>query len=191
MLDRPVVDYSALDDETLIRLVGRGRPDALNEFYDRYGRLVFSMAFNALGDRETAEEVTQDVFFRIWEKALTYRPGQARVSTWLVSIARYRAIDMLRQRRVRPEGASLAWDEVSYDSLPRVDGPEGAAEQAQEAQRVRAALASLHPDQRQALALAYFQGLSHSQIAAHLGEPLGTIKTRIRLGMQKLRQLLT
>jgi RNA polymerase sigma-70 factor (ECF subfamily) len=149
------------------------------------------MALNTVGDPETAEEITQDVFIRVWEKAATYRSEQAKVSTWVTSITRYRAIDVLRQRGVRAEQHSVGWEDVSPNDEPRSEGPERQTEQSLEAQRVRSAIQALPPDQRDALALAYFQGLSHSEIASRLGEPLGTVKTRIRLGMQKLREALS
>lgn len=184
------MDISALDDETLIRLIRHGQSEALGALYDRYGRLVFSVAFNAVGDRATAEEITQDVFTSVWEKASTYRPGQAKVVTWLLSIARYRAIDTLRRRSVRLEQHSVDWAEAAPEELPATDGPESAVELHLQQQRVREAIATLPEDQRQALAMAFFEGYSHSQIAAALGQPLGTVKTRIRLAMQKLRTLL-
>ena len=184
------MEYRSLDDEALIRLVVHSRPEALSELYDRYSRLVFSLALHAVGDVETAEEITQDVFFRVWEKAVTYRADQAKVTTWLTSITRYRAIDMLRRRGIRPEGNSMSWDEVPLGSEPSVEGPEGATTQSLEGQRVRAAISALPIEQQQALSLAYFQGLSHTEIAARLDEPLGTVKTRIRLAMQKLRETL-
>jgi len=184
------VNYSVLDDQTLIRLVARAHADALGVLYERYSRLVFSLAWNLVGDQATAEEITLDVFTRIWEKAETYRPEQAKVSTWLTSIARYRSIDMLRRRGSRPEQHSVDWAELAPDDLPSSDGPEEAAELAMQQQRVRAAIAALPSDQKQVLALAYFKGYSHREIAQVLNQPLGTVKTRIRLGMQKLRDLL-
>ena len=184
------MDYSILDDEALIRLIMVSKTEALSALYDRYSRLVFSMALHTVGDPATAEEITQDVFVRVWEKAGTYRSEQAKVSTWLTSITRYRAIDMLRHRGSRPERNSIGWDDLTLGAEPSVEGPEGAAEQSLDNQRVRAAVATLPLEQQRALTLAYFHGLSHSQIAEQLGEPLGTVKTRIRLGMQKLREVL-
>jgi RNA polymerase sigma-70 factor (ECF subfamily) len=184
------VNYSALDDQTLIRLVARAHADALGELYERYSRLVFSLAWNLVGDQATAEEITLDVFTRIWEKAETYRPEQAKVSTWLTSIARYRSIDMLRRRGSRPEQHSVGFAELAPDIAFSADGPEEAAELAMQQQRVRAAIAALPSDQKQVLALAYFKGYSHREIAEALNQPLGTVKTRIRLAMQKLRDLL-
>jgi RNA polymerase sigma-70 factor (ECF subfamily) len=184
------VDYSALDDITLVRLISRAQADALSAFYDRHNRLVFSLALNIVRDRHTAEEITLDVFTRVWEKAETYRAEQAKVSTWLTSITRNRAIDELRRREVRPEKYSVEWAEVSPTAMPRTNGAERAAELTLLRQRVRAAVAELPPEQRQALALAYFKGYSHREIAEALDLPLGTVKTRIRLAMQKLREIL-
>jgi RNA polymerase sigma-70 factor (ECF subfamily) len=184
------VSFASLDDEALLRLIIQRQTEALNTLYDRYSRLVYSLAFHTVGDPETAEEITQDVFFRVWEKAGTYRSEQAKVSTWITSITRYRAIDLLRQRAARPEKDSLGWDEVPGSAEPSVDSPEEATELSIEGGRLRSALAVLPVDQRQALELAYFQGLSHSEIAERLSHPLGTVKTRIRLAMQKLREVL-
>jgi RNA polymerase sigma-70 factor (ECF subfamily) len=184
------VNYSTLDDETLIKLIARTHTDALSELYDRYSRLAFSLALNLVGDYATAEEITLDVFARVWEKAGTYRPDQAKVSTWLTSITRYRAIDVLRRRGSRPEQHSVSWAEVSPDAMVSTDGLEEAAHLSMQRQRVRAAIAELPSDQKQVLALAYFEGYTHRQIAEALNQPLGTVKTRIRLAMQKLRQML-
>ncbi len=185
------MELSTFDDAAIIRLIARQNSEALGVLYDRYGRLVYSVALNVIGNTETAEEIVQDVFTRVWEKAQTYDIDLARVSTWLISITRNRAIDELRKNRSRPEQDNVAWAEAFEIKDPRDPGPEALAETRQRQQSVREAIAALPPDQRQALALAYFKGYSQSEIAAELGEPLGTIKTRIRLGMQKLRQVLS
>ncbi len=185
------MDYTSLDDHALIQSIASGQAEALSELYDRYGRLVFSMALNAVGDEDTAEEIVQDVFTRVWIRAGTYDAGIARVSTWLISITRNRAIDEFRRGNIRPERYSVGWADVEPAHLPLGDNPEREVETSWEARVVRQAVASLPEDQRKALALAYFQGLSHSEIAKVLGEPLGTVKTRIRMAMQKLRQILT
>jgi RNA polymerase sigma-70 factor (ECF subfamily) len=184
------LDYSTLDDETLVRLIVQARAEALSELYDRYGRLVFSLALNSVGNPTTAEEITQDVFLRIWQRARQYRADRAKVSTWLTSITRHRAIDQLRRRGSRPEQHSVAWAELSPGAEPSVNGPEQAAALGMERARVRGAIALLPEEQKHVLALAYFQGFTQSQIAVTLDLPLGTVKTRIRLGMQKLRDLL-
>jgi len=183
-------DFATLDDETLIRLVVQARAEALSELYDRYSRLVFSLALNSVGDPTSAEEITQDVFLRVWQRARQYRADRGKVSTWLTGITRHRAIDQLRRRGSRPEQHSVGWAELSPAAEPSVNGPEQAAARAMERERVRAAIAQLSEEQKQGLALAYFQGLTQSQIAAILDLPLGTVKTRIRLGMEKLRRLL-
>jgi DNA-directed RNA polymerase specialized sigma24 family protein len=104
--------HSKLNDEALIRLIARSQTGTLSALYDRYTRLVFGLAVNVVGDHSAAEEITLDVFTRIWEKARTYRAKQALVSTWLTSITRSRAIDELRRRQVRPDRHSVEWDEV-------------------------------------------------------------------------------
>lgn len=179
-----------LEDEALLRLIIHSQENALSELYDRYSRLVYSLAMHALGDASLAEEVTQEVFLRVWQKADTYRPGHGKVSTWIASIARYRAIDLIRRRKARLEGYLDPWAAVEEIDLPENMDVEREVESSLQRQRVRRAIAQLPENQRQALAYAYFQGYSHSEIAELLGEPLGTVKTRIRMAMQKLRQFL-
>jgi len=178
-------------DEALLRRIARAEPQALSELYDRYGRLVFSLAVRVVGEGEAAEEITQDVFVQVWRKAYTYRPDLGRPLTWLVSIARHRAIDALRRRRVRPPGSL---DGIDLEDAPLKSGDDQApplqAELEQARERLRRALASLPEEQRSALLLAYFGGLSHRELAERLDQPIGTVKTRLRLGLQKLRQLL-
>ncbi len=185
------MDYTTLDDAALIRLLAYNRSEALDELYNRYARLVFSVALNAIGDADTAEEITQDVFTRAWEKAKTYDVEISKVSTWLISITRNRSIDELRRGRIRPERYSVSWSDVTDDPIDESASPEERSELGWQQATVRAAIASLPVDQQQALALAYFKGYSHSEIAKALGEPLGTVKTRIRLAMQKLREILS
>ena len=184
------LDYSTLDDEILLQLIVRANAEALGELYERYGRLVFSLAINAVGDPAAAEEITQDVFLRVWQRARQYRAERGKVSTWLSGIARHRAIDRLRRRGSRPEQYSVAWADVAPGAEPSVDGPERSVTLTLERARIRAAMAHLPEEQKQALALAYYQGLTQSQMAQVLDLPLGTVKTRIRLGMQKLREML-
>jgi RNA polymerase sigma-70 factor (ECF subfamily) len=188
------VNYSAQDDFALLKLVTEAHTDALGELYNRYGRLLFSIAFTIIGDRATAEEVTLEVFTRVWQKAATYQPEQAKVSTWLTTITRNHAIDILRRQSVRPEHNSVSWDEILASPLlvrnEVENSPEYTAELSLQRLRVHAAVAQLPNDQKQALVLAYFRGYTHHQIAEVLDQPLGTIKTRIRMALQKLRQLL-
>jgi len=184
------LDYTKLDDETLLRLIARAQEGALGALYDRYNRLVYSLALNATGDPPLAEEITQDVFLRVWDKAETYRVEQSKVATWITSITRHRAIDMLRRHKARPEGNRAEWAAEDSPNLPDGVDVEGEVIHSQRRGSVRQAIAQLPEEQRRVLAYAYFQGYSHSEIAAVLKEPLGTVKTRIRLAMIKLRQSL-
>jgi RNA polymerase sigma-70 factor (ECF subfamily) len=184
------VDYSTLDDSTLIRLVAHTKAEALSELYDRYSRLVFSLALAVIKDHALAEEITQDVFLRVWENAKTYKADQAKVSVWLTRITRNRAIDVLRQRSAHPEEHTADWAKVIPSEMHNTNTPQKAVELTSQKERIRAAIAQLPEDQKQALQLAYFQGYTHQEIAKLLNTPLGTVKTRIRLAMLKLRDVL-
>jgi RNA polymerase sigma-70 factor (ECF subfamily) len=187
---RSTADYARYDDEELIRLIVARQEGALAQLYDRYNRLIFSLALAVVNDRATAEEVTLDVFMRVWQKAATYRADQAKVSTWLTHITRNHAIDMLRRRSVRLDQSAVHWEERTFKAESSEQDPQDFAEVSLLRERVHVALAQLPADQRQAVLLAYFSGFSQSQIAAVLKQPLGTIKTRLRLAMQKLRESL-
>jgi RNA polymerase sigma-70 factor, ECF subfamily len=184
------LDFSVLDDQALILQIAAAQSAALSELYDRYGRLVFSLALRIVGETGLAEEITQDVFVQLWNKANSYHSEQGKVVTWLTSFARYRAIDALRRQNVRPEGHRVEWAEgISPDLVDPVI-LELTVDLEQQKLHLRAALARLPEEQRRVLALAYFSGMSHQEIATTLHEPLGTVKTRVRLAMQKLRQIL-
>jgi len=183
-------DYTKYDDERLIGLIAQLHVQALDQLYDRYSRLIFSLALMIVGDRSTAEEITLDVFMRVWQKAASYRADQAKVSTWLTHIARHHAIDVLRRQAARPDQSALSWDEISFDGVGHAQDPQELAEHSLRRERVRTAIARLPADQKQALMLAYFGGYTQTEIAEILKQPLGTVKTRIRLAVQKLRELL-
>lgn len=183
-----VATNTRTDNELMGRIAHKDEA-ALAELYDRYGRLVMSVAMAVVGDRATAEEVTLDVFLSAWQHAGAYDPALSKVTTWLTRLARNRGIDRLRREAVRPAAYSIAFD----DTAPplRIPGDtETAVDLALERQRVRAAVASLPVEQQQALALAFFQGYTHSEIAGILEQSLGTVKGRIRGGMIRLRELL-
>jgi len=174
-------------DRLIVERMARGDAAALAELYDRHGRVVFSLAVRILSDHGDAEDLTQDVFAEAWRNAARYDPSRGVVAAWLLVTTRTRAIDRLRGRRVRPGLASE--DEVRRlgsipDAAPSV---EMIVADRQMSGRVRDALAGLPADQRLALELAYFEGLSHSEIGVRTGTPLGTIKTRIRSGLTRLR----
>jgi RNA polymerase sigma-70 factor (ECF subfamily) len=185
------LDLTIIDDAGILRLIARQNSEALGVLYDRYGRLVYSIALHAVGNSETAEEIVQDVFTRIWDKAQTYDAAQAKVSTWLVTITRNRSIDELRRNKVRPEESSVDISDLLQLTDHHNPGPEAVADHHWKQKSIHDAIATLPADQQQVLALAYFKGLSHSEIAEALHEPLGTVKTRLRLAMQKLRQVLS
>jgi RNA polymerase sigma-70 factor (ECF subfamily) len=187
---KAALGVSELDDSALLARIAQKDEAALGALYDRYGRLVFSIAFGVVQNRETAEEITLDIFTTIWEKAHTYDPTLANTRTWLARMARNKGIDRLRREKVRPSHHSIGWAEMPTEPAAENMTPETAVHQQMEQQRVRAAIASLPKEQQEALSLAYFQGYSHSQIAQVLNQPLGTVKGRIRGAMQKLRQLL-
>lgn len=183
-------DYSSVDDAALMRLIALSQEQALAQLYDRYNRLVFSLALAIVQDRATAEEITLDVFMRIWQKASLYNPEQARVSTWLTHITRNHAIDVLRRRAVRPEHHSVELNEEAPRSESPGPSPADTAEETLQRERIHSALNLLPTNQRQVLFLAYFEGYTQSQIAETLRQPLGTVKTRMRLALQKLRDYL-
>lgn len=181
--------FAAMDDENLIRAVTQKNAVALEVLYDRYGRLVFSMAYNVISIEAVAEEITQDVFIQVWQRAVTYNPGHGKVTTWLASIARHRAIDVYRRQRSHPDEIDNGWEEDSYE-LPDSLDLQFEVESSEQAGRVRTALNQLPDEQKRVLALAFFKGLTQQEIADEIDEPLGTVKTRIRLAMQKLRLIL-
>jgi RNA polymerase sigma-70 factor, ECF subfamily len=158
-------DYARYDDERLIRLVVQLRPEALDQLYERYSRLVFGLALMIVGDRSTAEEITLDVFMRVWQKAASYRADQAKVSTWLTHIARHHAIDVLRRQAVRPDQSALSLDEISPNGVVQAQDPQQLAEHLLLRERVRRAISRLPAEQMQALMLAYFGGYTQTQIA--------------------------
>lgn len=179
---------SILTDEQLIALVARDESWALAEIYDRYVRLVFSLALKVLNDRASAEEVVQEVFAKVWRGARAFDSDRGKFSSWLIGITHHQCIDELRRRRVRPLSEPL--DESPLAELAGDDDPVMAAELSLERERVRRALRQIPAEQRAVIELAFFEGLTHKEIADRSGDPLGTVKTRVRLGMHKLKELL-
>jgi RNA polymerase sigma-70 factor (ECF subfamily) len=179
----------SFDRRVVDRLLGKD-PSALAEIYDEYGRAVYSLSLRILGDSAGAEDVVHDVFLKLWRQPEQYRIERGTLRAWLLSVAHNRSIDVLRRRR--NASARLTSEEQDWDHIAR-DGADDLGDQAalaEEAARVRWALAQIPGPQRQAIEMAFFEGKTHVEISAELGEPLGTAKTRIRLGMRKLRALL-
>lgn len=179
---------SDADWAALIGRIANGEQDALAKLYDQSSRLVYSIALRVLSDTADAEEVTLDVYSQVWRMARDYSGERGTPSTWLVMLARSRALDRLRSRESRRQRES-ALDEV-FEAPSKEAAPEEVALASAERTRVRRAMAQLAPEQREAIELAFFTGLSHSELASRLRQPLGTVKTRIRLGMIRLRQAL-
>jgi RNA polymerase sigma-70 factor (ECF subfamily) len=177
----------AADDLALVRRMGAREEPAMAELYDRYAALMLAVVRRILGPAGDAEEVLQESFLQAWIQADRFDPGRSSVTTWLVLIARSRALDRLRSRRSRERAAQGAGAEgPSHESSVA----ESHVLHAERRQRVREALVELPPEQRQVLELAFYEGLSQSEIATRTGAPLGTVKTRALLGMKKLRQAL-
>jgi len=182
---------SQAEDRRSLQRVAAGDAGGLGALYDRHGRAVYSLALRILGDEGDAEEVTQDVFAQAWRRAGQYDEVRGSVAAWLLVMARTRAIDRFRARRVRPEGRVQDDDGLTLQQLPATS-PDAASEMmaAERGQRVRRALEDLPFLQRVAIELAYYEGLSQREIAERLEQPLGTVKTRMRLGLLKLRDAL-
>ena len=178
-----------IGDGQLIEGVARGDRQAFEMLYERYAPAVFGLGLKMLGDREVAEEAVQEIFWRIWQRAKSFDRNRA-FAPWLFGIAHNYCIDELRRRRARPQSV---YEDDEHPILSGIaDDTDVSAEALQSEQRriVAEALRELPTEQRQALELAYFGGLTQQEIAVRLGNPLGTIKTRMRLGLQKLRTIL-
>ncbi len=185
-------DLARWSDDSLMAAVVARDVAAFSALYDRYAGLVYSTALRVLRDPQLAEDTAQEIFVRLWQRPEAFIPARGRFATWLLSITRNRAVDEVRARGRRRRRELEQGEERSLPlPAPEDDAdPTRLAELHEEQRAVRAALAALPPEQRRVLELAYFGGLTHQEIAALLREPLGTVKTRIRLGMQKLRAAL-
>jgi RNA polymerase sigma-70 factor (ECF subfamily) len=181
-------------DSSLVARAAGGDERALGELYDRYGGMAYSLACSIVGEPADAEEVVADAFSQVWRSAAGFDPARGSVAAWLATITRTRALDLVRSRKRRArvlEDAAVVTDEGETLVLaPTVESPDRGAELTETSAIVRRSLAELPAPQRRVIELAYFGGLSQSEIAAQLAEPLGTVKTRMRAGMEKLRQAL-
>ena len=180
-------ESNQVTDKGLLQAIARKDDLALAALYDRYRLILFGLLMRILNSREEAEDVLQEVFLQVWRRAADFDERRGRPFTWLVTLTRSRAIDRLRQLNSRERF-------VSSDSELLADGvldPAQDAVRSEERDLVAGALAELSEDQRRTLTLAYFEGLTQTEIAARLSSPLGTVKTRMRSGMIKLRELLS
>lgn len=174
-------------DADLIAAVAAGRQEALMALYDRHGGMAYGLAYRVLGDAGTAEEAVQDAFLQVWRRAGSFDLARgSAVRSWLLTIVHHRAIDLLRKRSAR--SAPTPIEEMAERLSVPSAWPEVEATLLRE--RVRAAIGALPAEQRQAIELAYFDGLSHREIAERTGDPIGTVKGRLRLGLRKLSTML-
>jgi RNA polymerase sigma factor (sigma-70 family) len=177
-------ELAHLSDEALVALAARSEQTALAELYDRYGRPAYGLALRVLRDEALAEDAVQDGFMAVWKTATRFAPERGKASTWILTIVHRRAVDVVRreQRRradsldVAPEQGGGAADDEAWLRLQR--------------ERVQAALRQLPDQQREALELAYYGGFTQSELAERLGQPIGTIKSRMFMGLARLRELL-
>jgi RNA polymerase sigma-70 factor, ECF subfamily len=169
----------------LVQSIAAGEQLALHALYERAHRIVFTLVMRITANRETAEEVTLDVFLDVWRRAKSYDPANGTVLGWVMNQARSRAIDRVRfeTRKKRVDGGEPVSDEETVNGYDVI-------EQREQGRALRAAVAQLAPYERDAIEAAFFNGLTHAEAAAHLDQPLGTVKTRIRSGLHKLRQAL-
>ena len=186
------------DEADLVDAIARGESGALETVYERHGRAVYSMALHLLSDSSSAEEVVQETFIKLWRQPSAYQPARGRLFPWLLGVAHHHAVDLLRRRQLEQRHRIDSIPTASGDGLTDLIDTRGPAAAESDPQLragaledqvvVGRALAALPPEQRIPLELAYYKGLTQVEIAAVLGAPLGTIKTRMRLGLQQLRK---
>lgn len=177
-------------DTDLVQEMAKGRDHALAALYDRHAAAIYSLAFRITGHEADAEEITQDVFAQSWRQASRYDSSRGSVPTWLLVMTRSRGLDRLRARRARPDSTSGKAESPVEQTAPLAD-PVLELTVRQDVDRVRRALRELPTQHRTALELAFYEDLSHSEIASKLDEPLGTVKSRIRTALSRLKEALT
>ena len=169
-----------MDDQALLSAIQSGSQDAMSTFFDRYSKMVYSVALRVLHDSSEAQDVMQEIFIQVWRNPRAYDAARGSLAGWLVVVARNRAIDQLRRRKPA--------DPVELFTLPSSMNLAQEAERALLLEKIRKAMDGLPAEQRNAIELAFFEGLSHSEIAEKTGDPLGTVKTRIRLALMAIRK---
>jgi RNA polymerase sigma-70 factor (ECF subfamily) len=187
-MDKPSQQTTSMIDPNLLALVAKGDQQAFSQLYDHSSTLLFTLAVRILGNREEAAELLQDVYLEVWRKVSRYDVGRGTPIAWLITLTKSRAIDRLRARAARGYRAS---NSLEAGTVMQVADPSPSPLETQADQELRiavgTAVAGLPQAQQQAIELAYYEGLSHAEIAQRLNQPLGTVKTRIKLGMSKLR----
>ncbi len=185
------LDSDPVSDESLLEAIAEGQTRAFELLYDRYSPRLFGLALKILQNQSLAEDVIQEVFVSIWQKARRYQKGRGAPAAWLLTLCRNRSIDLLRSQASRNRRTVDMADDIQ-ERLQAVaqNDPLTAVDAGQQAENIRTAMAQLPDEQRQIIEMSYFKGLSQTEIAADLQLPLGTVKTRTRLGMEKLRRIL-
>lgn len=190
MLERGA-EHAQDSDEQLVRTLAGGDPDVLGRLWDRHARPLYSLALRMLRDPGWAEEVVQDVFLRLWRNPGVYDPSRGDLRRWLLTVTHNAAVDGLRGKRgsarIRDAGSEPLEGMVHHGDVDPAD----TAWRNMQAERVREALSELPPVQREVMELIYFQGMTQVETAEHTGQPLGTVKSRLRLGMRKMRTSLS
>jgi RNA polymerase sigma-70 factor (ECF subfamily) len=181
--DRPAENMSATDDMGLLTRIQSGDQEAMSALFDRYGTMVYSVALRVLKDAGEAEDVMQEIFVQVWKNPGVFVSGKGSLGGWLVVVARNRSIDVIRRRRPT--------EQVELFALPSSTNLAREAERNSLLGKIRGVMVSLPEEQRNSVELAFFEGLSHSEIAEKTGDPLGTVKTRIRLALTTIRKALT
>jgi RNA polymerase sigma-70 factor (ECF subfamily) len=176
-----------LDDSSILRSIQRGEQDGVAALYDRYAGVAYGLAYRITNDATAAEDVVQDAFVSVWKQAQRFDPERGQVRSWLLTIVHHRAVDVVRRRANRPERALPDGPDAFIATHGR---PEEIAEWTLEAEAVREAVSRVPEDQRQTIEMAYFLGMTHAEIAEKMGVPLGTVKSRLRIGLEKMRDYL-
>src|SRR5437588_4291567 len=179
-----------LSDEALINALAEGAEWAMEPLYERYNRVLYSLAYRMVADHQVAEDLLQEAFLSVWRRATSYSPQSGAVRSWLVSIVHHRTIDYLRSVRRRSILKEATWEEVEQDERTAFPDVWDEAWRSVQSAQVRAALMNIPIEQRMVIELAYFQGWTHSEIAEGCQIPLGTVKARMRLGLQHLKRVL-
>jgi len=177
-------ELAHLSDEALVLLAARSEQSALAELYDRYGRPAYGLALRVLRDEALAEDAVQDAFLSVWRTASRFVPERGKASTWILTLVHRRAVDLVRREERRRT------DTLEHAPEPAAGGVDEAAWVRLQRERVQAALRQLPDQQREAIELAYYGGFTQSELAERLGQPLGTIKSRMFMGLARLRELL-
>src|SRR5229473_2290359 len=183
-------NFDELSDEALINAIAEGAEWAMEPLYERYNRVLYSLAYRMVADYQVAEDLLQDAFLSIWRRATSYSPQSGAVRSWLISILHHRTIDYLRAVRRRSTMKQATWEEVEQDERTAFPDVWDEAWRSVQSAQVRAALMHIPTDQRMVIELAYFQGWTHSEIAEGCQIPLGTVKARMRLGLKHLKRKL-